>query len=53
MESFGGEPSPQPERIKYTPDALKPPEKNLRLSYVIPIRGEVNNGNFFLQLRDF
>lgn len=34
-------------------DAMLPPEPTLQVSYVIPIRGEVTNGNFFKQLRDF
>ncbi len=33
-------------------DGTLPPENELRVSYVVPIRGEVDNGNFFLQLRD-
>lgn len=33
-------------------DAITSPEKNLQVSYVFPIRGEISNLNFFFQLRD-
>lgn len=34
-------------------DGIRPPELNLHIAYVIPIRGEVSNGNFFKQIRNF
>lgn len=34
-------------------NALTTPKRDLKVIYVIPIRGEVDNGNFFLQLKDF
>ena len=39
--------------ITFSSDLLKPPESNLQIAYVIPIRGEVANGNFFKQIRNF
>lgn len=34
-------------------EGLKSPEHDLKITYVIPIRGEIKNGNFFSQLNDF
>ena len=34
-------------------DVLLPPNPELKVVYVVPIRGEIQNGNFFFLLRDF
>lgn len=36
-----------------TRETRLPPDNDLQVTYVVPIKGEIKNGNFFNQLKDF